>query len=31
MLCFALYQIRNQIEQERFLREAPYEGKGGKK
>jgi len=31
MLCFALYQVQNQFEQERFLREAPYEGKGGKK
>lgn len=31
MLCFALYQVKNQLEQERFLRGSPYEGKGGKK
>lgn len=31
MLCFALYQVKNQLEQERFLREASYEGTGSKK
>lgn len=31
MLCFGLYQVKNLFEQERFLREASYEGKGGKK